>query len=140
MQPRVAVLGGSFRVQTEPARRSVTLVADSGDSRMEVRFQGVMQHALPERIRDPGVVNVSSTTGPRSRRLFEIRSLAGSWRIEADSVQVHEYPALFGRVVVLPRFPLRQRVLWGLLLWVARFQGGRALIGRLTSRKRRATR
>jgi len=106
---------------------------------MEVRLQGVLQHALPERIENPRIVQLSVTSEARARRLYEIQSPGGSWRIEADSLQVHEHPALFGRAVALPRFRFSQRILWGLLLWMARFQRGRALIERLTSMKRRGS-
>jgi hypothetical protein len=136
LQAQVAVLTGTFRVRSETGVPGLTLVAPGKNGRTEVRFQGVMQQAMPERIENPRIVRVSAIAGTRPRCLFEVQSTEGSWRFEADSVQVHEHPVLFGRAVALPPFRFSQRVLWKSLLWMARFPLGRALIGRLTSRKR----
>ena len=70
----------------------------------------------------------------RSRR-FEFSERGRHWEVQARSLQVHETVDLYGRAIALPRYALRQRLLWSLLLGLARFNWGQALIRRLTSRR-----
>ena len=139
-QSQVAALAGNVRVRSGHRPGGLALVAEGPGGRTEAHFHGARPHALPASIENPRIVEIPATGASRTPRLFEVHSEQGSWRLQADSVQVHEHPALFGRVVPLPGFRLRRRIPWTLLLWVARFHWGRRLIGRLTSRKRRATR
>ncbi len=93
-------------------------------------FNGVDRHDLPARL--------DSVTLPRpaaSSGAFRLSTVRSQHTLIARSVQVHERAALYGPVIALPRFPVSGRLKWTVLLWVARFEWGQALISRLTQRK-----
>jgi hypothetical protein len=70
---------------------------------------------------------------PGSRR-FELSTAGWSETLVARSLQIHERADLYGKVIALPRFELRRRLLWSILLRLARYRTGQALIRRVTGR------
>ncbi len=46
-------------------------------------------------------------------------------------MHTHEPVQIYGTAVKLPRFTLRRRILWWVLLTIARFDWGQALIRRI---------
>lgn len=127
-------LSGRFRRTLDPRLDCVVLVGSSPDATTEVLFHGVTAHDLPEQLLDPAVETTPTATGG-AQQVFAVRSGERAWHVKAKGVQVHEHPAIFGREVHLPRFALRKRIAWTLLLWLARFGWGRAAIERLAARR-----
>jgi hypothetical protein len=95
--------------------------------RVELVFGRVMLHDLPSSL--DGVAVRSDAPG-----LFVATSAGRDYRVHAQSLRVHHGTALYGRVLPLARYPIRQRVLWTVVLWCARFAWGQALIRRLRRR------
>lgn len=107
------------------------------EGRVEIRFSGVSSHDLPcglELVFDD--LELAADGARRSQqgsttRSFRIESRGRCYRIEARSVQVHEHPRLYGTALRLPRFGMRRRALWTLLLWIAGYEWGQRLIRHL---------
>ncbi len=120
---------GPFSVDEERG----TLVLAGQGSGFALFFSGVADNVLPARL---GSVRVRAApvAGADGRTQFEVMSDSGNWTVAARSLQVHERAQLYGKVIRLPRFELRRRLLWQLLLRVARYRFGQALIRRVTGR------
>ncbi len=96
------------------------------EQRVEVVFGRVTRHELPAVLE--GIVILTGAAGDRG--LFVLSSGPRDYRVHAQSLRIHAGVALYGRVLPQARFPLRQRLLWTVLLWSARFSWGQALIRR----------
>jgi len=121
---------GRFSVTEE---RGVLVLARSREN-LQLIFSQVASHDLPARLDGVCLATVRPMPGDASRSCFELRSGASSCTVAARSLQIHEQAALYGNVIPLPRFGVRQRLLWSLLLRAARFRCGQALIRRVTGR------
>jgi len=93
-------------------------------SRVEILFACVTTHDLPASLDGVAVASAASGAG------FRVRSGAANHHVAARSVQIHEGASIYDRLP-LGRFSFAQRLLWSVLLWIARFSWGQALIGRL---------
>jgi hypothetical protein len=107
-----------------PGELSLRRLARNHVCGLELHFAAVSTHDLPWTL--DGIVVEESGPG-----LFAIRSAGTNYRVTARSLQVHETARIYGGAVQLARFPVSQRILWMLLLWIARFSWGQSLIRRL---------
>lgn len=125
---------GSFTGRfTVHASETSLVLAGSG---LRLLFNAVERHDLPaalDGVRVGRSANAGDDTLPAGE--FQVMSGGREFRVRARSLQIHERAALYGSVIALPKFALRQRLLWTALLTVARFQWGQALIRRLTGRR-----
>lgn len=125
----IGTFTGRFTVH---AGETSLVLAGSG---MRLLFNAVERHDLPaalEGVRVARAAGASADALPAGE--FQVQSGGRKFLVRARSLQIHERAALYGSVIALPTFPLRQRFLWTVLLTVARFQWGQALIRRLTGR------
>lgn len=128
-----------FRARSEStggARCALSFSGVGAQGRVEIRFSGVASHDIPrvpELLLDGLELAAESDSRPLEGsmiRSFRVESHGRCYRIEARSVQVHEHPRLYGTALRLPRFGLRRRALWTVLLWIAGFDWGQRLIRR----------
>jgi len=124
---------GRFKV----TRQNTSVVLSRDQGALVLLFTDAIGGDLPAAVEHPKITELAARTDPE-RVTFEIRSSANRWLLEARSLQVHERVELYGTAISLPRFALRERILWTLLLWAARFEWGQALIGKLTGASRRS--
>jgi len=110
------------------------LVLAARESGFALIFSGVADNGLPARLESSIRVRAVPTADTDGRTHFEVTSDSGSWTIAARGLQVHERSQLYGKAIRLPRFELRRRLLWQLLLRIARYRFGQALIRRVTGR------
>lgn len=124
---------GSFTGRFNVHSRHTSLVLECNGLRL--LFSAVERHDLPGSLE--GVRVDREPHAPDDRRLprYEVTSGERQFTVVARSVQIHERAALYGNVISLPRFRLRQRLVWALLLFAARFEWGQALIRRVTGRQ-----
>src|SRR5262245_19471022 len=123
---------GMFRVHAGAAGR-MTLRAAAREPVLEVLLSGVTLRDAPATLH--GLHIEEETVQPDRGRgsvpaRFQVRSADGGQSFATASVQIHEHPVLYGRAIALPRFGLLRRLLWTVLLWLARFDWGQALIRR----------
>ncbi len=107
-----------------PGELSLRRLARNDVSGLELHFAAASSHDLPWTL--DGIVVEENGPG-----LFAIRSARANYRVAARSLQVHETARIYGAAVQLARFAPSQRILWMLLLRVARFNWGQDLIRRL---------
>lgn len=112
---------------SRPAAVVLRHVPARGEQRIEAVFGRVTQHELPWTL--DGIAIRTDASPERMR--FIVSSGGRDYSVHAQSLRIHEGAALYGRVLPLVRYPLRQRLLWTVLLWCARFAWGQALIRRL---------
>ena len=120
------IFAGPFEVSESGS--AVVLTRAGGDLKLVCNVAGA--HDLPARLDG---LTLQRAIAPD--RAFRLSTSQGQHVLNALSVQVHERVSLYGTVIALPRFALGERLKWSLLLWVARFHWGQALIRRLTQRK-----
>jgi hypothetical protein len=134
-----AAYDGVFRVHAAAAGR-LTLRAAAREPALEVLLSGVTLREVPATLHGLHIEELNGVPPDPGQRpvaaRFRVRSADGGQSFAAASVQIHEHPALYGRSIALPRFRLRQRLLWTILLWLARFDWGRALIRRARGGRR----
>lgn len=123
---------GSFTGRFTVRTGDTSLVLEG--SHLRLLFNAVARHDLPASLDG---VRVARSDEPTDAE-FQITSGGREFSIRARSLQIHERATLYGTVIRLPVFALRQKLLWTLLLTVARFAWGQALIRRLTGRRSRA--
>lgn len=125
---------GSFTGRFTVHGSNAALVLAGSDLRL--LFNAVERHDLPASL-DGVRVERAAHAGDESASPGEFQLASGGreFRVRARSVQIHEPAALYGSVIALPKFALRQRLLWTMLLTVARFEWGQALIRRMTGPK-----
>ena len=96
--------------------------ADAGGEEIEVAFAGAAPADLPQRLEDA----VIARAGPGE---YRIASAARVWTLAARSVHVHrEVAAAFYRAIPPRPAPLARRMLYGLMIALARSRAGIALI------------
>lgn len=133
MPPQSALQRRSFPGPFQPKRESGALRVVSMDGSRELLFIRPENQELPEQLQGVGVRELSQAA-PGGQRRFELESGGRIWTLVARSLQIHERAQLYGNVIALPRFDLRKRILWSLLLRAARYRFGQALIRRVTGR------
>src|SRR5262245_5386702 len=116
-----AAYDGVFRVHAGTLGR-VTLRAAAREPALDVLLSGVSARDAPAmfdglQIEELSGARPATAHGSVAAR-FRVRSGDGSRSFGAASVQIHEHPVLYGRSIVLPRFGLRRRLLWTVLLWL----------------------
>jgi len=96
--------------------------ADPSGEEMQVAFAGAASGDLPARLEDV----VIERRGPGE---FLVASAGRAWTIGARSVHVHrEVAAAFYRAIPPRPAPLRRRMLYGLMLRLARSRAGISLL------------
>ena len=96
--------------------------ADAAGEEIEVAFAGAAPADLPERLEDAVIVRAG-------RGEYRIASAARVWTLAARSVHVHrEVAAAFYRAIPPRPAPLGRRLLYGLMIALARSRAGIALI------------
>jgi hypothetical protein len=118
---------GRFRAR--PERTALLLERTGGD--LQLIFSAVERHNVPAFVENI-VIDGGTRQGGSAKAQFDVLSAGKRYSVIARSLQTHEHVALYGKVISLPRFGLRQRLVWTLLLGLARFEWGQALIRRLT--------
>ena len=98
-----------------------------GGQWIEAVFGRVTQHELPPKL-DGIAIRTDASSGPTR---FIVSSGGRDYAVNAQSLRVHQGAALYGRALPLARYPLRQRLLWLVVLWCARFEWGQELIRRI---------
>jgi hypothetical protein len=117
---------GRFTLQ-DSGRRPGGLVLrrdpQDGEPAVEYLFAHVTQHDLPQSLNGISVREFGFTD-----REWLVSSGGRDYRVGACSLQIHEGAAIYGRVLPLARYSSIRRALWTVLLWMARFGWGQALI------------
>lgn len=94
-----------------------------GEPAVEYLFAHVTRHDLPSSLNGISVREFGFTD-----REWLVSSAGRDYHVQARSLQIHERAAIYGRVLPLAHYSSTRRVLWTVLLWVARFGWGSALI------------
>jgi hypothetical protein len=123
-------LAGRYRVRADS--QSLQLRRDSPP--LEMNFSGVRSHDLPAGMRQLRLAEMTVDAGGESFRLHTDRQ---TYRVVARGVQVHERMALSAIAPALPRYRWQRRLLWTVLLAIARFDWGQRLIRRVRRRRSR---
>jgi hypothetical protein len=113
----------------DPGTRPAAVVlrhASTHDERAEAVFGRVTKHDLPATLD-----GVAIRRGSPPDQSFVVSSAGRDYRVVAGSLRIHEGVALYARVLPQAHFSARQRLLWTVLLWAARFTWGQALIRRV---------